>query len=112
MSDSEHAPDEPDPTARSEAGTDSSPPAAPADTEWVVIRPAGDIADSDLASTFEGEWRKRADLVDQSGIDVDGPSGVVRAVPVDRVEHSPAGHVAQVYEVPPSDDDGTEPYRG
>jgi hypothetical protein len=79
----------------------------PSSTEFVVIRPQGDIADSDLASIYEGEWRKRADLADESGIDLDGPHGVVRAVPTDRVEQSPDGHLGQVYEVPDSPGEGT-----
>jgi hypothetical protein len=76
-------------------------------TRFVVIRPEGDIADSDLASVFEGQWRERADLEDPSGIELDGPHGVVRAVPTDRVEQSPDGSLGQVYEVPETPGEGS-----
>lgn len=73
-------------------------------TEWVVLRPAGDISDSDLPSVLEGEWRERTTLTDQAGIDLDGPEGVVRALPTADIEHSPDGRAARVYRVPADDD--------
>ena len=81
-----------------------------ATTEWVVIRPAGDVEDSELADVYEGEWRRRSDLEDTSVIETLSPSGIVRAYPTDRVERSAAGDVGQIYEVPePSDDEDAPP---
>lgn len=74
--------------------------APPSDTPWIVLRPATTVADSDMPSSFEGEWRKREDLADQAFVELLGPAGNVRAYPTDRIEQDADGHVAQVYEVP------------
>jgi hypothetical protein len=79
---------------RTEAVDDAS------NTEWVVIRPEGHIAGSELASVFEGEWRRRVDVGDADSLELPGPYGIVRAFPTDRIETSPAGDLAQVWEVP------------
>jgi hypothetical protein len=72
----------------------------PSDTEFVVLRPASTTADSDMPSVFEGEWRKRADLADDSFVELLGAAGNVRAYPTDRTEQDRDGNVGQVYEVP------------
>lgn len=74
--------------------------ARPMDTEYVVLRPANPIRDNDMPRSFEGEWRKRADLVDNESIELLGPVGNVRAYPTERTESDPDGNVGQVYEVP------------
>ena len=71
-----------------------SSPAEPSDTEYVVLRPANVVEDNDMPRTFEGEWRKRADLADQGSVELLGPAGNVRAYPTDRTETDPDGNVA------------------
>jgi hypothetical protein len=71
----------------------------PSTTRYVVVRPVGDIADSKMASIYEGEWRQRADLPDDSFVELDSPHGPVRAYPTQRTEQSNDGALAQVYEV-------------
>ncbi|WP_375503503.1 hypothetical protein [uncultured Jatrophihabitans sp.] len=81
--------------------SDSEPATSePSQTDFVVIRPADDIVDNPgIASHFDGQWRKRSELADQAFIEFDGANGVVRAYPSQRIETSPAGDRAQVYEV-------------
>jgi hypothetical protein len=74
-------------------------------TEWVVIRPVGELENSELADVYEGEWRRRSDLADPAVIETLSPSGIVRAYPTDRTELSAAGDVGQIYEVPEVEDD-------
>jgi hypothetical protein len=69
-------------------------------TDWIVVRPEGGIAGSELASVFEGEWRKRASLTDADFLELDGPQGPVRAYPTGETETSPAGDVGEVWRVP------------
>jgi hypothetical protein len=71
----------------------------PSTTRYVVVRPAGDVSDSKMASIYEGEWRKREDLADDSYIELDSPHGPLRAMPTSRTEVSGDGALAQVYEV-------------
>jgi hypothetical protein len=82
------------------AAQQQHPPVDPASTEYVVIRPEGDLEGTEMASVYEGEWRKRADLADEQVIPVDGADGIVKAYPTQQVEYDRAGDVGQVYQVP------------
>jgi hypothetical protein len=88
--------------------TSPDPLPKPAETEWIVIRPEGDVEFTELADTYEGQWRRRSELTDQDVIETMSPDGIVRAYPTGRIEQSPAGDLAQVYEVPQGSPDDDE----
>ncbi|WP_375483494.1 hypothetical protein [uncultured Jatrophihabitans sp.] len=74
--------------------------AEPMDTEYIVIRAAGDIVnDSGPASHLVGEWLVRSELDDDTRVELDGANGVVSAYPTERTEEAPGGFAGQVYEV-------------
>jgi hypothetical protein len=67
-------------------------------TEYIVIRPAEDLTEEQFPTTFDGEWRKRSELEDESQLEIPGITGTLRAYPIDKIELSAAGDRGQVYE--------------
>lgn len=78
--------------------------AEPSTSEYVVLRSQVDVHDSDIPRSVESTWLKRVELETQDYVELLGPAGNLRAYPTERTETAPDGSVAQVYEVPATEE--------